>query len=176
MKVIIVGGVAGGASCAARLRRLDERAQIILVERGPYVSYANCGLPYHIGGVIEEESSLLVSSPEALRSVFDIDCRTGCDPQGPFRRQQLAADDDERTDEHPEHTGIAKAQAGRGADPGSQPDRGNDVVDIKGKKQTQPCGQRVEQRGQAGYQQKTTDIGRAGKLRYRQGRQPVDEG
>ncbi len=79
MKVIIVGGVAGGASCAARLRRLDERAQIILVERGPYVSYANCGLPYHVGGVIEEESSLLVSSPEALRSVFDIDCRTGCE-------------------------------------------------------------------------------------------------
>ena len=48
MKVIIVGGVAGGASCAARLRRLDEKAEIIMVERGPYVSYANCGLPYHI--------------------------------------------------------------------------------------------------------------------------------
>ena len=52
MKVIIVGGVAGGASCAARLRRLDEDAQILMVERGPYVSYANCGLPYHVGGVI----------------------------------------------------------------------------------------------------------------------------
>ena len=60
MKVIIVGGVAGGASCAARLRRLDEKAEILMVERGPYVSYANCGLPYHIGGVIEKESSLLV--------------------------------------------------------------------------------------------------------------------
>ena len=48
MKVIIVGGVAGGASCAARLRRLDEKAEILLVERGPYVSYANCGLPYHV--------------------------------------------------------------------------------------------------------------------------------
>ena len=61
MKVIIVGGVAGGASCAARLRRLDETAEILMVERGPYVSYANCGLPYHVGGVIEKESSLLVA-------------------------------------------------------------------------------------------------------------------
>ncbi len=55
MKVIIVGGVAGGASCAARLRRLDENAEILMVERGPYVSYANCGLPYHVGGVIPRE-------------------------------------------------------------------------------------------------------------------------
>ena len=55
MKVIIVGGVAGGASCAARLRRMDEKAEILMVERGPYVSYANCGLPYHVGGVIEKE-------------------------------------------------------------------------------------------------------------------------
>ena len=62
MKVIIVGGVAGGASCAARLRRLDEKAEILMVERGPYVSYANCGLPYHVGGVIEKESSLLVAT------------------------------------------------------------------------------------------------------------------
>jgi NADPH-dependent 2,4-dienoyl-CoA reductase/sulfur reductase-like enzyme len=54
MKVIIVGGVAGGASCAARLRRLDEHAEILMVERGPYVSYANCGLPYYVGGVIEK--------------------------------------------------------------------------------------------------------------------------
>ena len=55
-KIVIVGGVAGGASCAARLRRLDENAEIIMVERGPYVSYANCGLPYHVGGVIEKEA------------------------------------------------------------------------------------------------------------------------
>ena len=54
MKVVIVGGVAGGASCAARLRRLDEKAEIVMVERGPYVSYANCGLPYHVSGVIRE--------------------------------------------------------------------------------------------------------------------------
>ena len=67
MKVIIVGGVAGGASCAARLRRLDEKAEILMVERGPYVSYANCGLPYHVGGVIEKESSLLVATEQTFR-------------------------------------------------------------------------------------------------------------
>ena len=79
MKVIIIGGVAGGASCAARLRRLDETAEILLVERGPHVSYANCGLPYHIGGVIEKESSLLVADAETFRSQFAIDVRTGCE-------------------------------------------------------------------------------------------------
>ena len=79
MKVIIVGGVAGGASCAARLRRLDEKAEIIMVERGPYVSYANCGLPYHVGGVIEKESSLLVASEATFRDQFAIDCRTNCE-------------------------------------------------------------------------------------------------
>ena len=79
MKVIIVGGVAGGASCAARLRRLDEKAEILMVERGPYVSYANCGLPYHVGGVIERESSLLVANVHTFHSQFAIDARTGCE-------------------------------------------------------------------------------------------------
>ena len=79
MKVIIVGGVAGGASCAARLRRLDEKAEILMVERGPYVSYANCGLPYHVGGVIEKETSLLVANEETFRSQFAIDVRTRCE-------------------------------------------------------------------------------------------------
>ena len=82
MKVIIVGGVAGGASCAARLRRLDEQAEIVMVERGPYVSFANCGLPYHVGGVIEHESDLLVASPELFRGHFRVDCRTGCEAIG----------------------------------------------------------------------------------------------
>ncbi len=82
MKVIIVGGVAGGASCAARLRRLDEKAEIVLVERGPYVSYANCGLPYHVGGSIEQESSLLVATEQMFRAVFAIDCRTSCEVIG----------------------------------------------------------------------------------------------
>ena len=82
MKVIIVGGVAGGASCAARLRRLDEKAEIVMVERGPYVSYANCGLPYHVGGVIEKESSLLVASEQLFREQFAIDVRTRCEAVG----------------------------------------------------------------------------------------------
>ena len=79
MKVIIVGGVAGGASCAARLRRLDEKAEILMVERGPYVSYANCGLPYHVSGVIAKESSLLVGSEQMFHGVFAIDVRTNCE-------------------------------------------------------------------------------------------------
>jgi NADPH-dependent 2,4-dienoyl-CoA reductase/sulfur reductase-like enzyme/rhodanese-related sulfurtransferase len=82
MKVVIVGGVAGGASCAARLRRLDEKAEIVLVERGPYVSYANCGLPYYVGGVIEKEASLLLATPDTFRQTFAIDCRTGCEVVG----------------------------------------------------------------------------------------------
>lgn len=79
MKVVVVGGVAGGASCAARLRRLDEKAEILMVERGPYVSFANCGLPYHVGGVIEKESSLLVASERMFRDIFAIDVRTHCE-------------------------------------------------------------------------------------------------
>jgi NADPH-dependent 2,4-dienoyl-CoA reductase/sulfur reductase-like enzyme/rhodanese-related sulfurtransferase len=79
MKAIIIGGVAGGASCAARLRRLDESAEIIMVERGPYVSYANCGLPYHVGGVISEESKLLVASAEMFRVQFNVDARIHCE-------------------------------------------------------------------------------------------------
>jgi NADPH-dependent 2,4-dienoyl-CoA reductase/sulfur reductase-like enzyme/rhodanese-related sulfurtransferase len=75
MKLIIVGGVAGGASAAARARRLSEDAQIILVERGPDVSFANCGLPYYIGGEIQDRGKLLVSAPERLRRRFYLDVR-----------------------------------------------------------------------------------------------------
>jgi NADPH-dependent 2,4-dienoyl-CoA reductase/sulfur reductase-like enzyme/rhodanese-related sulfurtransferase len=82
LKAVIVGGVAGGASCAARLRRLDEHAEIIMVERGPLVSYANCGLPYHVGGVIENEGSLIVSDEQLFRDVFNIDVRTSCEAVG----------------------------------------------------------------------------------------------
>lgn len=74
-KTVIVGGVAGGASCAARLRRLDEQAEIVLLERGPYVSFANCGLPYHVGGVIPERESLIVQTPEILHERFNLDVR-----------------------------------------------------------------------------------------------------
>ena len=79
MKVIIVGGVAGGASCAARLRRLDEDVDILMVDRGPYVSYANCGLPYHVGDVIPKESSLLVANEKLFRTFFNVEVRTGCE-------------------------------------------------------------------------------------------------
>ncbi len=75
-KVVIVGGVAGGASCAARLRRLDEQAEILMLDRGPYVSFANCGLPYYVGDVITEEAKLLVANPTLFRERFDVAVRT----------------------------------------------------------------------------------------------------
>ena len=75
MNIVIIGGVAGGMSAAARLRRLDESATITVVERSGHVSFANCGLPYHVGGVIEQRSALLLQTPEALRARFDLDVR-----------------------------------------------------------------------------------------------------
>lgn len=74
-KIIIVGGVAGGASAAARLRRLDESAEIILIEKGEHISFANCGLPYYIGEVIKEKEKLLVQTPEKMKERFGIDVR-----------------------------------------------------------------------------------------------------
>lgn len=74
-KVVIIGGVAGGASCAARLRRLDENADIVMLERGEYISYANCGLPYHVGNVIKSRDALLLQTPEAMRKKFRVDVR-----------------------------------------------------------------------------------------------------
>ena len=75
MKVLIVGGVAGGASAAARARRLSEEAHIILFERGPDVSFANCGLPYYVGGVIEQRDDLLLQTPASLGRRFALDVR-----------------------------------------------------------------------------------------------------
>jgi len=75
-RILIVGGVAGGAACAARLRRLDENAEIIIFDRGPYVSFANCGLPYFIGGVIAEEKSLLVADEKLFADRFNIRVHT----------------------------------------------------------------------------------------------------
>ena len=92
MKVVIVGGVAGGASAAARIRRLDEHAQIIMIERSGYVSYANCGLPYYVGGVIKEQEELTLQTPESFwadlpcdGSVTLLDVRT----EGEYRRGYL---------------------------------------------------------------------------------------
>ena len=74
--IVIIGGVAGGASCAARLRRMDEAAEIIVLERGQFASFANCGLPYHIGGVIEKEDELLVAKGPVFKERYAIDLRT----------------------------------------------------------------------------------------------------
>ena len=80
-RILIVGGVAGGASCAARLRRLSEEVEITIFERGPYVSFANCGLPYYVGNVITDERDLLVATPQLFRSRFNIDVRVQSDVQ-----------------------------------------------------------------------------------------------
>jgi NADPH-dependent 2,4-dienoyl-CoA reductase/sulfur reductase-like enzyme/rhodanese-related sulfurtransferase len=77
MKIVVVGGVAGGASAAARSRRLDENADIVIIERDDYVSFANCGLPYHIGGEIQDRAKLLLQTPESLRESLNLDVRTG---------------------------------------------------------------------------------------------------
>ena len=76
MKTIIIGGVAGGATAAARLRRLDESAEIVILERGEYVSFANCGLPYYIGGAITQKENLTLQSPESFKERFNIEVRT----------------------------------------------------------------------------------------------------
>jgi NADPH-dependent 2,4-dienoyl-CoA reductase/sulfur reductase-like enzyme/rhodanese-related sulfurtransferase len=81
-RVLIVGGVAGGASCAARLRRIDESLEIAIFDRGPYVAFANCGLPYYVGDVIADEQALLVASPEMFRERFNIQVHTNTDVIG----------------------------------------------------------------------------------------------
>lgn len=76
-RVVVVGGVAGGMSAAARLRRLDESAHVVVLEQGEHVSFANCGLPYHLSGEIERREALLLHTPETLRASLDLDVRTG---------------------------------------------------------------------------------------------------
>jgi NADPH-dependent 2,4-dienoyl-CoA reductase/sulfur reductase-like enzyme/peroxiredoxin family protein/TusA-related sulfurtransferase/rhodanese-related sulfurtransferase len=75
LRIVIIGGVAGGASAAARARRLSEQAEVILIERGPHVSFANCGLPYYVGGEIAERDSLFVQTPESLKARYNLDVR-----------------------------------------------------------------------------------------------------
>ena len=75
MKVVIVGGVAGGATTAARLRRLDEKAEIIMIDRGYHISFANCGLPYYVGDIIKNKEELLLQTPESFNKRFNIDVR-----------------------------------------------------------------------------------------------------
>lgn len=88
-RVLIVGGVAGGASCAARLRRLDEQAEIVVFEKGHYPSFANCGLPYYVGDAISDEAKLLVATPDLFRTRFNIEVRT--------EQEVLAVNREERT-------------------------------------------------------------------------------
>jgi len=88
-RVVIVGGVAGGATCAARLRRLDEAAEILLIDRGHYVSFANCGLPYYVGGVIQDDAKLLMATPALFKERFNIEVRT--------RNEAIAIDREART-------------------------------------------------------------------------------
>ena len=78
-RIVVVGGVAGGATCAARLRRLDEEAEILVLDRGPYVSFANCGLPYYVGDVIRDEAKLLLATSALFRERFNIEVRTRTD-------------------------------------------------------------------------------------------------
>ncbi|MER5765206.1 FAD-dependent oxidoreductase [Streptomyces sp. NPDC002082] len=89
MKVVVIGGVAAGMSAAARLRRLDEKAEIVVLERGAYVSFANCGLPYHLGGVIEEREDLLLHTPDTLARRFALDVRVRNEVLSVDRERQL---------------------------------------------------------------------------------------
>ncbi len=97
MKIVIVGGVAGGASAATRLRRLDENAQIVLFERGEHISYANCGLPYYIGGTIKEREALLVQTPRAMKDKFNIDVRVQSEVTAIDRKSKTVSVTDLRT-------------------------------------------------------------------------------
>ena len=87
-KIVIAGGVAGGASTAARLRRNDESAEILILEKGPYISFANCGIPYHVGGTIPKRENLLLVSPDRMRERFDIAVRTGNEVTGIDRKNK----------------------------------------------------------------------------------------
>lgn len=98
-KIIIIGGVAGGATAAARLRRLDETAEIIMIERGKYVSYANCGLPYYVGGVIMSREALLVQTPESLKHLYNLDVRIEQEVVSINREQKTIAVKDLKTSE-----------------------------------------------------------------------------
>lgn len=82
LKLLVIGGVAAGASCAARARRLSESAEIVMIERGPDVSFANCGLPYYVGGEIASRDALAVQTPASLRSLLNLDVRTRCEAVG----------------------------------------------------------------------------------------------
>ncbi len=102
MKVVIIGGVAGGMSAATRLRRLDENAEIIVYEKGPYVSFANCGLPYFVGGIIDKKESLLLQTPESLWKRFRLDVRVNTEVTGIDRENRSITAVNPETGDHTE--------------------------------------------------------------------------
>lgn len=104
MKTVIIGGVAGGASAAARLRRLDEHAEIILLERGPYISYANCGLPYYIGGEITQKEALTLQTPESFHARFAVDVRVESEALSIDPNQKIVRVHNHRTHQEYEET------------------------------------------------------------------------
>lgn len=129
MKVCIVGGVAGGAGAATRLRRLDEQAEIILFERGEHISYANCGLPYYLGGVIKEKESLLVTKPELLQERFRIDVRVMQEVVSIDRENHKIVVEDKKTGRRYEET-YDKLILSPGASPKKFPMEGMDEEGI----------------------------------------------
>ncbi|HIU75046.1 MAG TPA: FAD-dependent oxidoreductase [Candidatus Pelethocola excrementipullorum] len=129
MKVCIVGGVAGGAGAATRLRRLDEQAEIILFERGEHISYANCGLPYYLGGVIKEKESLLVTKPELLQDRFRIDVRSMQEVVSIDRENHKIVVEDKKTGRRYEET-YDKLILSPGASPKKFPMEGIDEEGI----------------------------------------------
>lgn len=137
MRIVIVGGVAGGMSAATRLRRLDESAEIIVIEQGDYVSFANCGLPYYVGGVISQRDSLLLQTPESLRARFELDVRTGHEAVAIDRDAQTVSIRDVRTgaisDERYDHLILATGAAPRETFPtvSDQPGAGPIVATLR---------------------------------------------
>jgi NADPH-dependent 2,4-dienoyl-CoA reductase/sulfur reductase-like enzyme len=129
IKLAIVGGVAGGATAAARARRLDERAKIILFERGEYISFANCGLPYYIGEVIRKRDNLLVTTAEALGERYNMDIRifsevTAIDP----KRKQVQVRNLKTGETY--HEGYDKLILAPGAEPFRPPIPGIETANI----------------------------------------------
>jgi NADPH-dependent 2,4-dienoyl-CoA reductase/sulfur reductase-like enzyme/rhodanese-related sulfurtransferase len=129
MKLIIIGGVAGGATAAARARRLDENAEIIIFERGEHISFANCGLPYYIGGVIKKRDSLLVTTPKALNDRYNSDVRTFCEVISIDREKRLVTVKDIKTNNTFQES-YDKIILSPGADPIKPPVEGIDSDNI----------------------------------------------
>jgi len=124
-KILIIGGVAGGASAAARLRRLDEQAEIIMFERGEYISYANCGLPYYIGGVIQDKAALTLQTPKSFLSRFNVDVRVWSEVTAIDRQNKKVTVENKRTGEKYEES-YDKLILSPGAEPAKPPVAGLD--------------------------------------------------